>query len=89
MPVEGRMMKIIYEKHRLNKALEELTYQRPLVPPKCICGTQTLPLMVIDDKDGLIAEQRLESSLWPYDSMIIALYLCPVCGKLFSDQIGF
>ena len=45
-----------------------------------------MPLMVINDDEGLISGQREfvveEGEIWPHDCLAITLYRCPICGEI-------
>ena len=69
----------------MSKALREDTYQSEFSEsiPCHACLKPTKSLMVIDDHEGLISEERPKKvAIWPHDCMAIALYLCTDCGEI-------
>ena len=84
-------MKIVTRQEHgfVNKARIEETWQAPF-PGTVPCGSckefLAMPLMVINDDEGLISGQREfvveEGEIWPHDCLAITLYLCPKCGEI-------
>ncbi len=82
----------IITKHKydyMNKARTEMSYQSEFQPhTRCeSCSGASILMMLIDDDEGLVADQRsfVENTIvtvWPHDSMAIALYLCVECGEI-------
>lgn len=82
-------MKVVVrqEHHFVDKALHECTYQAgfPSVVECVKCKGRALPLLVLEDDEGLISEQReflAEGGIWPHDCLGIALYLCRTCSEI-------
>lgn len=84
-------MRIIFKQNYFIKnALEKESYQgefpQTVKCQKCSKG-KALPLLVINDDEGLISLERedvlhLGEGIWPHDCLAISLYLCPRCGEI-------
>jgi len=82
------MIDIITDNAEILRSLEKLSYQGPLSRTlKCAkCECEALIMMIIDDEDGEISQQRPDNvRIWPHDAMVIALYMCPECGEITVD----
>jgi len=77
----------------MNKARVEVSYQGDFQPhTRCeSCSGTSILMMLIDDNEGLVADQRScvekdivteKAIIWPHDCMAIALYLCVECGEI-------
>ena len=82
-------MKIVtrQEHHFVDRALREYTYQAafPSVVECGHCKNRALPVLVLEDDEGLISRQLeflAEGGIWPHDCLAIALYLCRTCGEI-------
>jgi len=70
----------------LERALEKNTYQTPF--PKTVkckyCSKKAIPMLLIDDDEGLISSQGefVGPGVWAHDRMAIALYFCQNCGEI-------
>ena len=72
------------------KALNDSTYQAPFPETThCYkCEADARPMMVIDDNEGLVSQERgyllpdCESGIWPHDCLAVVLYMCPKCGEI-------
>ena len=88
-------MKVITkQKHDwMNKLRTQVSYQSEFQPHiRCeSCNGAAILMMLIDDDEGLAADQRAfverdivaeKAIVWPHDCMAIALYLCVKCGEI-------
>jgi Zn finger protein HypA/HybF involved in hydrogenase expression len=76
-------MKMVIEQSKLEK--ERFTWQGEIpLTRKCRkCKEEAILMAEIQDDEGLIKDQRPENvKIWPHDSMVIHIYLCPNCGKM-------
>ena len=70
----------------VRKALQENTHRETFSSiVDCVSCKEgrARPLMVIEDDEGLVSEQRPGGDgIWPHNPLAIALYLCPDCGRI-------
>jgi len=67
----------------MERALESVSYQWEF-PKKlsCDCGDDMLPMVALQDEEGLISENRPKGAkVWPHDCVGLVVYICTNCGK--------